>query len=57
MRPEVLILWRYLGILLLLLKGTQRLSISEDVLRACSPAFASEAWTSDSPTNTHFQRT
>lgn len=41
MSPEVLISWRYLGILLLLLKGVQSLSISEDVLQARTPALAS----------------
>lgn len=57
MSPEVLISWRYLRVLLLLLKGVQSLSISEDVPQARTPALASSVWTSDSPTNINFQRT
>lgn len=57
MSPEVLIPRRYLGILLLLLKGEQSLSVSEDVLQAHTPALDSSAWTSDSPTNLNFQKT
>lgn len=41
MSPEVLIPQRYLGILLLLLKGAQSPSVSEDVPQARSPALAS----------------
>lgn len=57
MSPEVLISWRYLRVLLLLLKGVQSLSISEDVPQARTPALASSVWTSDSPANINFQRT